>query len=102
MKEWNKQMERGVIYIYTPFCGTCSVARAMLDNIERLHQQDIFHEINASIHPEYMQNNQIESVPCLLFMENGEIVERIYTFYSTANIYDYLIKYQPELFSNAT
>ncbi|MFD1066416.1 thioredoxin family protein [Oceanobacillus locisalsi] len=96
--EANMNHHRLILYIYTPFCGTCSVARSMLENVERLHQEDIFTEMNASVHPAFMQDHQIESVPCLAFMEDGEIVEKVYTFHSTANIYQYLMKYKAELF----
>ncbi|GAA0349894.1 thioredoxin family protein [Oceanobacillus sp. FSL W7-1293] len=102
MKQFSGEEEnhqRFILYIYTPFCGTCTVARAMLEKIERLHKTDIFTEMNASMHPDFMQSHQVESVPCLAFMENGKMVEKVYTFQSTANIYQYLMKYKPELFT---
>lgn len=93
--------DRFLLYIYTPFCGTCSVARSFLEKIESVHQQNIFFEMNASLHPDFMQEYQIESVPCLLIKEGNEIKEKIYAFKSIGNIYSYLIEYKPELFSNA-
>lgn len=99
ISEQNLNQKRFLLYIYTPFCGTCSVARAMLEKIEAIHQEDIFYEMNASLYPEYMQENKIESVPCLLIKECDEIKEKIYAFQSTGNIYSYLMKYKPELFN---
>lgn len=102
MKQYNEASsadKRLILYIYTPFCGTCTVARAMLEKIEKVHHEVIFTEMNASVHPEFMQRHKIESVPCLAFVDKGEILEKIYTFYSTANIYQYLMKYKPELFA---
>ncbi|MEK4302322.1 thioredoxin family protein [Oceanobacillus sp. FSL W8-0428] len=102
MKQFNEaevSHHRLILYIYTPFCGTCTVARAMLENVEKMHKEDIFSEMNASMHPEFMQQHKIESVPCLVFMEDGEAVEKVYTFKSTANIYQYLMRYKPELFT---
>ncbi|WP_368858665.1 thioredoxin family protein [Oceanobacillus saliphilus] len=90
--------ERMLLYIYTPFCGTCSVARAMLEKIESVHGEDLFYEMNASLHPDFMQENMVESVPCLLIKEGNQIKEKIYAFQSTGNIYSYLMKYKPELF----
>lgn len=95
------EQERMLLYIYTPFCGTCSVARAMLEKIEAVHQEDIFYEMNASLHPDYMLDNKIESVPCLLIKEGNQIKEKVYTFRSTGNIYHYLMKYKPELFAKS-
>lgn len=87
-----------LLYIHTPFCGTCHIARSFLEEIEKTHKQQIFYEMNASLHPRFMQENQIESVPCLFIKQNGEIKERVYTFFSIANIYHYLLSYAPYLF----
>lgn len=104
MKEiTNEQLEqeRYLLYIFTPFCGTCNVARSMLKKIESVHNENVFYEMNASLHPEFMQDNQIESVPCLLVKEGNTIKEKVYAFKSIANIYTYLMKYKPELFAKS-
>lgn len=88
-----------LLYIYTPFCGTCQLARTMLEKIEEVHQQEIFCEMNASLYPEFMHANQIESVPCLVIKQNNVLAEKIYAFHSIPNIYQYLLQYKPELFS---
>src|SRR5699024_3111358 len=75
------------------FCGTCHVARGFLQKIENTHQEEIFYEMNASLHPTLLQSYQIESVPCLLIIKDGEVKEKIYTFYSIGNIYQYLYEY---------
>lgn len=90
--------ERFLLYIHTPLCGTCRLAKTMLDKIESVHKEDIFYEMNASFYPEFMQENKVESVPCLLIKENNELKEKIYAFKSIPNIYSYLIKYKPEMF----
>ena len=87
-----------ILFIHTPFCGTCTVARAMLEKIEGIHGQDIFLEMNANYEAPFLHEQKIESVPCLLIKKEGKFVEKIYTFYSTANIYHYLFEYKPELF----
>ncbi|MEK3909240.1 MULTISPECIES: thioredoxin family protein [Oceanobacillus] len=97
--EKSLEQDRMLIYIYTPFCGTCTVARSMLAKIESVHGIDIFYEMNASLYPEFMQENKIESVPCLLIKEGNEVKEKVYAFQSTGNIYNYLMIYKPELFA---
>ncbi|SFA90454.1 Thioredoxin [Lentibacillus halodurans] len=87
-----------LLYIYTPLCGTCALARTMLDKIESVHQQDIFYEMNASLNSDFLQETKIESVPCLLIKEGGEIREKVYAFKSIPNIYSYLMEYKPDLF----
>lgn len=92
--------ERYLLYIYTPFCGTCGVARTMLEKIESVHKETIFYEMNASYYSDFMHDNKIESVPCLLIKEGNQIKEKIYAFRSIGNIYSYLMQYKPELFVN--
>nr|WP_174614186.1 thioredoxin family protein [Virgibacillus ihumii] len=92
------QQERFLLYIYTPFCGTCSLAKSMLDKIESVHGEHIFYEMNASLNPDLMQEYKVESVPCLLIKDRDEVKEKVYAFRSIPNIYNYLMKYKPELF----
>lgn len=83
MQEITKEtigLENYFLFIHSPFCGTCHVARAMLDKIEMIHKQSIFYEMNASIHPEFMQTYKIESVPCLFIKKDNKVVEKIYAF----------------------
>ncbi|ASN04834.1 thioredoxin family protein [Virgibacillus necropolis] len=87
------------LYIYTPFCGTCHLAKTMLHKIESVHKENIFLEMNASLYPEFMQEAQVESVPCLLIKDNNVIKEKVYAFQSIPNIYTYLMKYEPKLFA---
>lgn len=91
--------EHYLLYIYTPFCGTCALARTMLDKIESVHGETVFTKMNASLNPAFMQENKIESVPCLLIKDDNEIKEKVYAFKSIPNIYSYLLKYEPALFA---
>jgi len=93
-----EQLDHFLLYIYTPFCGTCHVAKSFLDKIETTHQETIFYEMNASLYPDFMQKHKIESVPCLLIKDEGKIKEKIYTFYSVANMYHYVYQYASYLF----
>ncbi|RYG74470.1 thioredoxin [Lentibacillus lipolyticus] len=100
IQENDVEKEHYILYIYTPFCGTCALARSMLEKIESVHQETIFYEMNASLHPQFMQDYQIESVPCLLIKDNNEIKEKVYAFHSIPNLYSYLLNYKPDLFEN--
>lgn len=104
MQEITKErLEKGnyLLFIYSPFCGTCHVARSMLEKIESVHQTELFDEMNASLYADFMQDKQIESVPCLLIMQNNVIKEKVYAFRSIPNIYNYLMVYRPELFAKS-
>ncbi|MFG6116985.1 thioredoxin family protein [Halobacillus sp. MO56] len=85
--------KRALIFIHSPFCGTCHMARKMLDTIEAMWKQDLFFELNASIHPAFMQEYQIKSVPCLLILTDGKIKEKIYAFRSVTYMQRVVSKY---------
>lgn len=102
MKEINAEVlneDSYLLFIYTPFCGTCHVARMFLEQIEKTLRQDIFYEMNASYYPEFMQQYKVESVPCLLIKKAGVVVEKVYAFHSIQNIYHYLIEHARYLFT---
>jgi len=88
------------LYIHTPFCGTCHIARGMLEKIEAIHGENLFYEMNASLHPQFMQDMQVESVPCLLIKVDGKVKEKVYAFKSIVNIYYYLMKYRSDQFTH--
>lgn len=97
-EEQLEQLDDYLLYIYTPFCGTCQLAKSFLDKIEATHQQTIFYEMNASLYPGLMRRYEIESVPCLLIKHENVIKEKVYTFHSVANMYHYVWEYAPHLF----
>ncbi|MEH7307624.1 thioredoxin family protein [Neobacillus drentensis] len=89
MNEWNRdelsafldKKATGLVYFYTPMCGTCQVASKMLRVIRELVEIDIG-KMNLNFYPELARQYEIESVPCLLFVEAGEVKETLYAFHS--------------------
>lgn len=89
MNEWNRtelssfleKKETGLVYFYTPMCGTCQVASKMLQVIEQLVEFEIG-KMNLNFYPDIARDFAIESVPCLLFVEAGKIKETLYAFQS--------------------
>lgn len=89
LREWKAEelegfltaKKSGVLYFYTPLCGTCQVASKML----RVAAEIVHIEMgmmNLNFHPELGINMEIESVPCLLLIKDGTIKEKIYAFHS--------------------
>ncbi len=75
-----------MLFIHSPFCGTCHLARAILEKIENKTDNDLFYEMNASLFPTFMMDNKIESVPCLFITSaNGES-RKIYSFEDMAKL----------------
>lgn len=95
MNDWNldevssflKNHSSGLIYFYTPLCGTCQVASRMLHVIENIVDVKIG-KMNLNFYPELAGKFEIESVPCLLLIKDGEMVEMIYAFHSVPFLYE--------------
>ncbi|WP_345243801.1 thioredoxin family protein [Pontibacillus salipaludis] len=82
------------LFIHSPFCGTCHLARRMLETLEEALKGTDFRELNAAIHPDFMNHYEIESVPCLLIVQKGMILEKIYAFQSVSYLYEKVNQYQ--------
>ncbi|MGM8211989.1 thioredoxin family protein [Virgibacillus sp. W0430] len=85
------------LFIHSPFCGTCHIARSMLEQIEANHNKNLFYEMNASLNAEFMQAYKIESVPCLFIKVNDVVKEKVYAFQGTGNIYRSILIHYPDL-----
>lgn len=95
MEEWTelnqdqlKELDKIALFLFTPICGTCKVAERMLIVIENLVKEYPIRKLNLNYFPDLAKQWEIQSVPCLLVFEKGEIVKRIFAFQSV----DYLYK----------
>jgi thioredoxin 1 len=79
----------GLIYLYTPLCGTCQTASKILSVLEELLHAPIA-QANLNYAPELATELSIESVPCLLIVIDGQIQEKIYAFHSVPYLYEKL------------
>src|SRR4051794_37299411 len=90
MRDWNKneleefleQKRTGFIYLYTPFCGTCQVSGKMLLVAAELLPDVMIGKINLNYMRELAEKWEVESVPCLVFIDEGTIVNKMYAFQS--------------------
>ncbi|MFZ7943988.1 thioredoxin family protein [Neobacillus sp. 19] len=89
MNEWNRNdleaflddAESGLIYFYTPLCGTCQLASRMLQIVEELVTVKMG-KLNLNFYPDIAVEFAIESVPCLLIVQGGKVKETLYAFHS--------------------
>ena len=100
MKEWtitewetiSQNANVTAYYLYTPLCGTCKIASKMMDVVENLLPNVKIGKANLNFLEHLADDQQIESVPCLLISENGQITEKIYAFHSVPYLYNRLRK----------
>ncbi|MFC4411393.1 thioredoxin family protein [Chungangia koreensis] len=100
MLEWTRadfeqQKEQSNVtafYLYTPLCGTCQVAGKMMDVVAELVKDVPIGKANLNYLEDLAIDYEIESVPCLVITENGELKEKIYAFQSVPHLYEKLKK----------
>jgi thioredoxin 1 len=100
MEEWSKEemvtfleeKRTGYLYFYTPMCGTCQVAGKMLTVIEQLLPEVPSGKADLNYLPEMAGEFEIQSVPCLIVIKNGEVQEKIYAFHSVPYLFEKLKK----------
>jgi thioredoxin-like negative regulator of GroEL len=81
-----------LIYLYTPLCGTCQTASKILTVLEQLTEIPFF-QLNLNYAPDLAIELSIESVPCLLAVKKGQIIEKIYAFHSVPYLYERVNKW---------
>ena len=98
MQQWTREdlikqlnlNQTTIVYIYTSMCGTCQVASKMLTIIEELLPNLPIGQINVNDIKNEVHNWEVESVPCLLFLEYGEMINKIYAFHSVPYLMELL------------
>ncbi|MGF7047508.1 thiol-disulfide isomerase/thioredoxin [Paenibacillus sp. DS2015] len=61
------------VFFYTPLCGTCKVARRMLEVAEQLLPPGIIMSADVNMMPQLVQLYQITSVPALLVTDASKL-----------------------------
>jgi len=96
MNEWSQDEiaeffdndSTGLVYFYTPICGTCKMAGKMLEVVERLFPSIDIGKANLNYLPAIAERFEIKSVPCLLLVNKGQIEEKVFAFQSVPYLYE--------------
>lgn len=94
IKIFLEEERTGYLYFYTPMCGTCQVASKMLTVIEQLLPGVSSGKADLNYMPEMAERFEIESVPCLILLREGEEQEKIYAFQSVLYLHEKLKELQ--------
>lgn len=87
--------DRFVIFFYTPLCGTCQLARRMLNIATEALPNSQVTVCNVNLIPEQARGWEIESVPCLAVIEQNVVTKKVYAFHSVDTVYDVLKSARP-------
>lgn len=75
-----------IFYCYTPLCGTCNLARSMLEEWNKSNSNITIYSVNINFSRTLPLKWQIKSVPYVAIFLNGVKVHEFYRFYSNVNI----------------
>ncbi len=85
--------EASAVFLYTPMCGTCKAASRMLEVLEEVQQGMPLYQCNMNTAPQLAQDWKIESIPCIVFMNHGKILEKMYAMQSVPVLYEKFKQY---------
>ncbi len=77
-----------VLYVYSPFCGTCRVTTKMLETVSEMLPTVNIGTCNLNAMPGLAQDFKIKSVPYLAIVQNGKIAKEIYAFRSIPYLFE--------------
>jgi thiol-disulfide isomerase/thioredoxin len=78
------------LFLYTPFCGTCKLAARMLGIVQEMLPEVRLLQNNVNVAPDLAERWQVTSIPCLLWIKDGVISERLYAMNSVEHLYRFL------------
>ncbi|GGE48375.1 thioredoxin-like protein YusE [Pullulanibacillus camelliae] len=98
VEAYETMSEDGVVGLFfkTPFCGTCQLAEQLLNlTFQALDGKGTpTYMCRAGEWEEYLSEWRIESVPCLIFVKDGQVLEKLYAFESVTKLYQLYQHYQ--------
>ncbi|AGN70689.1 thioredoxin family protein [Paenibacillus caseinilyticus] len=74
------------VYVYSPLCGTCRVGMRMLEVAATADPGRNIGICNINLTRELAGRWQIESVPCLVHLEGGQVSRKLYRLGSVADL----------------
>lgn len=80
----------GLLYIYAPMCGTCAIAEKMLTVVEAMDETIDIEKRDANLIPKELETYRVMSVPALLKLENGRVVDRLYAFQNVQHVLSFV------------
>ena len=90
LEKINSSNGKLAVFIYTPFCGTCSVGERMLEIADLTGVSVPLYKLNINYAPKLREDWQISSVPCIALIDNGQPILKEYVMRSVDHIYKLL------------
>lgn len=90
-EEFNKLIIKNKVVIidfWAPWCGPCKTLGPIIDKVANDNVDDnvVIRKVNVDDESELAQLYNIRSVPTMIFLKNGEVVERLVGIHSESDI----------------
>ncbi|MFD0670255.1 thioredoxin family protein [Cohnella sp. GCM10027633] len=89
-RAWAEEPGPLAVFVHTPLCGTCALARRMLGIVGEMRPDYRLYAANLNAMPGIAQVHRIESVPCLLVKNSNGEWSKQYRFPSVTDIVERL------------
>jgi len=84
------EVGKAAVLFTTPLCGTCKVALTMLEIVAKTGVPYRLYRANINFTPYFRELWQIKSIPALVLIENGKLVDIVYAIHSVSSLYERL------------
>lgn len=79
---------------YASWCGPCKVLGPVIDELaEEYEGRALVAKVNTEVNPQLSQHFKIKSIPTIMFINNGKVVERYQGLVSKPNLEEILDAY---------
>ena len=67
-----------IVDFWAPWCGPCRMVAPVLDELAKEYNEKvIIAKVNTDENPQWAMRYGVQGIPTMLFVRNGEIVDRI-------------------------
>ena len=81
------EIGRVAILFTSPFCGTCKVALTMLQIVQAVGVPYSLYQANINYTPYFRELWQLRSIPALVLIHNGKLIDIVYAIQSVDSLY---------------
>jgi len=92
-EQYIQDREPFILFLYTPLCGTCKLAKQMVEATVPMFPNIKFYSANINYFPKYTKENRISTVPAIILNDSEGPPETVLAIESVTNLYGKIKKF---------